>query len=276
MKREFDIHRDIWGPQVTFLLQILTESQNTFQDKVNSISVDFSLTHGKLPMLKKTQTNWQVQEGIIFRNLADESQTLKYFDYAANEFDLATKPYKDKFYSKIFSLLQYFLPENALILDPSCGTGLEAIALSKLSSKGKVICVDLSNKMIQLAFRNAKLQGVSNIEFYHANHNQLPDLWNQQFDSIFSSLSFQYYPDPEKSAASFSKLIHRNGNIIVVDPLRTDKTKIIEESIKLANPHFQRFYTLNELCKYFEIYNLKLAYHEEIFKGIGFSIFNFD
>jgi hypothetical protein len=42
MKREFDIHRDIWGPQVTFLLQILAESQNTLQDKVNSISVDFS------------------------------------------------------------------------------------------------------------------------------------------------------------------------------------------------------------------------------------------
>jgi len=275
MKREFDIHRDIWGPQVTFLLQILAESQNTYPDKVNSIGIDFPLTQGKLPMIKKIQNSWPSHEGIIFRNLADENQTLKYFDYAANEFDLATKPYKDKFYSKIFSVLKFLLPENALILDPSCGTGLEAIALSKLSTKGKVICVDLSNKMIQLAYRNAKLQRVSNIEFYHANHNQLPNLWNHQFDSIFSSLSFQYYLDPEKSVASFSKLIHRNGNIIVVDPLRSENTRIIEESIKLANPHFQKFYSLSELCKYFEVYNLKLAYHEEIYKGIGLSIFNF-
>jgi SAM-dependent methyltransferase len=70
------------------------------------------------------------------------------------------------------------------ILDIGTGPGFSAFVLAKLFPDAQVVAIDLAAPYIRMARRWAEFRNVTNIEFYHANAEDLSWLESESFDLI--------------------------------------------------------------------------------------------
>ncbi|KAF8245476.1 S-adenosyl-L-methionine-dependent methyltransferase [Wilcoxina mikolae CBS 423.85] len=95
-------------------------------------------------------------------------------------------------------LLIAHLKEGETVIDLGCGGGMDVLlAAKKVGDTGKVVGVDMTEKMISLATSNAAAAGVKNVEFYHTRISTLP-LEDNTVDCVLSNCVFNLVPDEEK------------------------------------------------------------------------------
>ncbi|MBH1940907.1 class I SAM-dependent methyltransferase [Mobilitalea sibirica] len=70
------------------------------------------------------------------------------------------------------------------VLDCSCGTGLQAIGLAKEGFH--VTGSDISNKMLEIARKNAEKDGIKDIHFIQADFRDIQSKMNGSFDAVIS------------------------------------------------------------------------------------------
>jgi ubiquinone/menaquinone biosynthesis C-methylase UbiE len=105
------------------------------------------------------------------------------------------------------------LQPGARVLDVACGTGLVAFpAAQAVGPSGRVVGVDLSGQMIDLARRRAKTQKVSNVDFTRmdAENLALPDA---SFDVALCALGLMYLPDPERAVREMRRVLRPGGRL---------------------------------------------------------------
>jgi ubiquinone/menaquinone biosynthesis C-methylase UbiE len=126
------------------------------------------------------------------------------------------------------------------ILDLGTGPGEPALTLAgRVGARGKVVGVDLSEKMIALAQATAAARSVSNTEFRVMDCSSLA-LGDAAFDGVISSFGFQIFTDPEKAARETYRVLGPNGRIAVSVWSTGDRVPfihaIIEPMLKHAEP----------------------------------------
>ncbi|MCI4348630.1 MAG: methyltransferase domain-containing protein [Thermoplasmata archaeon] len=97
------------------------------------------------------------------------------------------------------------------VLDLGTGPGEPAITIAeRIAPSGAVVGVDLSEKMVSIAERSAKAQGVHNAEFRAMDCSALtfPDA---MFDAAVSCFGFQIFTDPEKAARETCRVLKPGG-----------------------------------------------------------------
>ncbi|MFZ0890965.1 MAG: methyltransferase domain-containing protein [Thermoplasmata archaeon] len=122
---------------------------------------------------------------------------------------------------KNFEPYQHDLIERARIrsgekvLDLGTGPGEPALTIAvKVGGAGRVVGVDLSEKMIALAQRAAAAREISNVEFRVMDCGALK-LPGASFDVAVSSFGFQIFTNPEKAAAEAYRILRPHGRIAV-------------------------------------------------------------
>lgn len=120
------------------------------------------------------------------------------------------------FYQAIHKrLLDYIeLPDHPHILDLGCGTGrlLDRLATQFVDLSG--IGLDFSAKMIQQA--NQCNRYPSRLTYLQANAESLP-FADQQFDSVFNTISFLHYLDPQPVLTEVRRVLRPGGHFYLVD-----------------------------------------------------------
>ncbi|NGP88513.1 class I SAM-dependent methyltransferase [Fodinibius halophilus] len=97
------------------------------------------------------------------------------------------------------------------VLDVSCGTGLVTLPIAqKVGKRGKVMGIDLSEKMIEKAADKAEGADISNVSFERMDAEEL-DLADDRFDVAVNSLGMMYYPNPEKAIAEMYRVTKKEG-----------------------------------------------------------------
>lgn len=103
------------------------------------------------------------------------------------------------------------LTKDARVLDISCGTGLVTFPIAEtVGSGGKVTAVDLSERMIEQAAKEAEQRKLDWIEFKHMDAEVL-DLADESYDNAINSLGLMYYPDPDKALAEMFRVLAKGG-----------------------------------------------------------------
>ena len=279
MKFNFDKHRDVWGPMLT--LQLKNWGENVFSHY--SILAEHQLVSqqewGERPNPRLTRNKHTSphlsQKGIRLHLLKDVPPSyfrVKYFDYAAAEYEMATHSFKKNIVSLAFNELIPFIHENNRIMDCGCGPGYEAIALSMKVPAGEVVAVDLSAEMITVACRNAKYNRVKNMCFYQANVHDLPTVLYNRFDIIFCQLNCSYFEDMRQAAQNFYRALDEQGIVFIVEPFPTIANSSAISASKAANPYFERLYAPEDLHAYFAEAGFTGFYWKEILPGIGVNI----
>ncbi len=120
------------------------------------------------------------------------------------------------------------LKGNEDILDLGCGNGLLTAKLCKLVPNGKVIGVDASEGMIEVA----KEKEENNLKFLLMDINQI-DL-NRQFDFIFSNATLHWIKNHKQLWTNIHKLLNPNGFVrfnFAADGNSSHFIKVIKETI---------------------------------------------
>jgi SAM-dependent methyltransferase len=121
-------------------------------------------------------------------------------------------------------VLKNMLPDfqDKNVLDLGCGYGWHCIYAKEQGAKN-VIGIDLSKKMIDKAKENSK---ELSIEYYQMPVENI-EFKNEQFDIVFSSLTFHYIQDLEVVFRKINKFLKKGGSFVfsMEHPVFTSKAE---------------------------------------------------
>ncbi len=101
------------------------------------------------------------------------------------------------------------------VLDMASGPGEPAIAVARrVAPTGRVLGVDLSERMVELATQRSRAEQVPSVEFRVMDCTRL-ELPDASFDAVTSAFGFQIFTDPERAAAEARRVVRPGGRIAV-------------------------------------------------------------
>ena len=134
-------------------------------------------------------------------------------------------------------LLSPYVEAGMKVLDIGCSMGFFSLPLAQMvGANGKVICVDVQEKMIKSLEKRAKKAGLTDIiETRRCTHNSLglEDL-TQQIDFAFASAVVHEVTDASTFFAEIYQALRQNGRLLVSEPEGHVSEKNFEKTISVA------------------------------------------
>lgn len=121
------------------------------------------------------------------------------------------------------------LKEGEHVLDLGSGGGLDAfIARSTVGETGRVVGIDMTDEMIELATANAEKLGYSNVEFVKSQIEEMA-VENESFDVVLSNCVLNLVPEKEKAFSEIRRVLKAGGRFSISDIVFTGN---LDESLK--------------------------------------------
>jgi ubiquinone/menaquinone biosynthesis C-methylase UbiE len=142
-----------------------------------------------------------------FRDLGIEGEK-------ARQYDEFSRKYRMGDFREYASLAARHVGEGGSVLDVATGPGYFCTELAKLSNF-KIIGLDISNDLVEIARANARKTGVE-VDFQQANASamQFPD---EVFDLVFCSWAIKNFMEPTRVLNEMYRVLKRGGTALVVD-----------------------------------------------------------
>jgi ubiquinone/menaquinone biosynthesis C-methylase UbiE len=106
------------------------------------------------------------------------------------------------------------MPEDD-VLDIACGTGLVTFQiLGKPGFKGRLLGIDISDKMVEFASSTAALNNEDRVQFQQMDGEEL-GLENDSFDLTVCAMGLMYMPDPQKALQEMFRVLRPGGRAVV-------------------------------------------------------------
>jgi len=124
------------------------------------------------------------------------------------------------------------------VLDVATGTGEPALTIAKIVGKaGKVIGVDLSPEMLQIAKQRAASEGLTNIAFQVVEDENLSMFQDNTFDSVVCRNGLMFMPDPVKALTAFLRVLKPDGKASVTVWGSPEKAPVMSMFMKTISKH---------------------------------------
>ena len=136
------------------------------------------------------------------------------------------------------------IPPQAAVLDIGCGTGeFERLVLSEHPEQ-RMVGVDLSTKMLEIAQR--KCQAYPNVTFCAASSSALP-FSDHSFDMVVSASALHYFDRPEVSLGEMRRVLKPGGSVVIMDWCKDYLLcRLFDVALRLIEPAYERCYTQRE------------------------------
>jgi len=105
---------------------------------------------------------------------------------------------------------------DATIVDLGSGPGFLGIEIGRLQPRARIIGVDPSNEMLQIAGENAARAGLSNYEVRQGTAEEMP-LESGCSDLVISQSSFHEWEDPKRGLAEIYRVLGPGGSLVLKD-----------------------------------------------------------
>jgi SAM-dependent methyltransferase len=106
------------------------------------------------------------------------------------------------------------LESGERVLDVGCGNGAVSLEAARaVEPSGRVVGLDLSGPMLEVARRRAEGQGID-VEFVQGDAQTAS--FDQRFDVVVSRFGMMFFDDPEAAFANLAKAVRRGGRLCFV------------------------------------------------------------
>jgi len=116
---------------------------------------------------------------------------------------------------------------NEVVLDIGAGTGRFSLAIAKQLSTGKVICLDLSEEMLQHLKRKAEKKGLKDRIQILKGEASASGLENESVDLVMSNSVFHELSSPEAVLTEMLRVLKPSGWVMITDFRDTKVSRII-------------------------------------------------
>jgi ubiquinone/menaquinone biosynthesis C-methylase UbiE len=125
------------------------------------------------------------------------------------------------------------------VLDVATGTGQPALTIAKIvGPNGKVVGVDLSPEMIEVAKEEAAYLGLTNIvDFQLVKDESLSMFPDNTFDSVVCRNGLMFMPDPVKALKAFHRVLKPGGKASVTVWGSPDKSPVMGVVMNVVSTH---------------------------------------
>lgn len=125
------------------------------------------------------------------------------------------------------------------MLDAATGTGQPALTIAKIvGQNGKVIGVDLSPEMIEVAKEEAASPGLINtIHFQVVKDESLSMFSDNTFDSVVCRNGLMFMPDTVKALKAFLRVLKPGGKASVTVWSSPDKSPVMAAVMNIVSTH---------------------------------------
>lgn len=128
------------------------------------------------------------------------------------------------------------------VLDAATGTGEPALAIAKfVGPQGRVVGVDISPEMLEVAKERANSQGLSNVTFQVIQDENLSEFQDATFDAVVCRLGLMLMPDPVLALRAFLRVLKPRGKASVTVPGAPEKTPFMALPMMAIAKHVPDF-----------------------------------
>jgi len=171
---------------------------------------------------------------------------------SARQYDTYEK--KWHFYGTVADAMLRQLPlrDDSRVLELACGTGVCTMKIAKLVRAGKVVALDFSEGMLEVAKENAAAAGAANVAFVRGDAGEISSLFaGQKFDFAVCNSAFFHFPEPERVLAGLRELLTDSGEFALTLPSWKDGNTESREALrsKLREVLVKRGVTQEEIEK---------------------------
>lgn len=101
------------------------------------------------------------------------------------------------------------------VLDLACGSGASTLPAARLvGPTGRVVGIDLSEKMLENGRRKARRAGLDNIEFRHGDMTEV-DIADASIDAVICVFGVSLAPDMEAFVANLWRMVRPGGRLAI-------------------------------------------------------------
>ena len=145
------------------------------------------------------------------------------------------------------------LQPGEVVLDLGSGAGFDSfLAARKVGEKGRVIGVDMTPDMVQLARENAEKGGYENVEFRLGEIENLP-LEDNRVDVILSNCVINLSPDKTAVYREAYRVLKKGGRLAISDMVASgEMPPEIKDDLKLYSSCVSGALEVNELQRILE------------------------
>ena len=145
-----------------------------------------------------------------------DTTVLSYFQRVATRWDVLRANYFDE--SVIVKALEH-APLTAVetVVDAGTGTGFVAAGLAPYAKR--VIGVDFSHAMLEVARENMANLELTNVEFRRGDMEHLP-LEDESVDAVYANMALHHAPDPCTALREMARVLRPGGRVVITDAVR--------------------------------------------------------
>lgn len=160
------------------------------------------------------------------------------------------------------------------VLDVATGTGEPALTIAKVvGPRGRVLGVDISPDMLEIARQRAASQHVNNVTFQGIEDEGLSAIEDSTFDAVVCRLGLMLMPEPVRALRAFLRVLKPGRRASVVVPGAPEKAPFMAIPMKAIAKHVPDFKPPPPGAPgFFAIPNVKAL--RELFIKAGFSRFS--
>jgi ubiquinone/menaquinone biosynthesis C-methylase UbiE len=158
---------------------------------------------------------------------------------------------------------------NEIILDVGAGTGRFSLAVAKQLRSGKVICLDLSEEMLQHLKRKAEKECLEERIQVLKGEASASGLENESADLVMSNSVFHELSDPEEVLGEMVRVLKQGGRVIVTDFRNTKIGRLICRSHRKGSHGPFSVHELETLFTKAGLQNVKVSPARHWVIGVG-------
>jgi len=125
------------------------------------------------------------------------------------------------------------------VLDVATGTGQPALTIARMvGPNGRVVGVDLSPEMLEVAKEEAAYQGLTNVVVFQVVKDESLSMFpDNTFDSVVCRNGLMFMPDPVRALKAFLRVLKPGGKASVTVWGSPDKSPVMAVVMKTISKH---------------------------------------